>query len=90
MTADRCCWHEPGGRCGEPIAFPAAEEAPPFCARHLLKLEPWIRSRAARSSNAEEWIATGPRPGRLARGAASRRLGVLRPPILADGRPPGP
>jgi hypothetical protein len=91
VTADRCRWHEdPGGRCGEPIAFPAAEEAPPFCAWHLLKLEPWIRSRAARSADAEDWI-------RWAKAKADgvedglKMVGVLRPPrLLADGRPARP
>ena len=58
MSADhRCRWHEdPGGRCGDPVAFPAAEEAPPFCTGHLLRLEPWIRSRSARPGDAGEWI----------------------------------
>jgi superfamily I DNA/RNA helicase len=58
VTAERCRWHEdPGGRCGDPAAFPASDEAPPFCARHLLQLEPWIRSRAAQGATAEHWIA---------------------------------
>jgi hypothetical protein len=58
VTSDRCRWFEdPGGRCGDPVAFPASEEAPPFCAGHLLKLEPWVRSRAAQGATAEQWIA---------------------------------
>jgi hypothetical protein len=84
----RCRWHEdPNGRCGDPVAFPTAEEAPPFCVRHLLGLEPWIRTRAARKSGADEWIAWA------ARRAAQteddlKALGAIRPSrAIDDGRP---
>lgn len=58
VTASACRWHEdPNGRCGDPLAFPGLEEVPPFCTRHLEKLEPWIRRRAAaRQSDGEAWV----------------------------------
>ena len=88
MTADRCRWHEdPGGRCGDPVAFPVAEEAPPFCAGHLLKLEPWIRSRAARATGADDWIAWARRRAEGTENAV-KAFGIIRPPrALDDGRP---
>ena len=73
----RCRWHEdPGGRCGDPVAFPAAEEAPPFCARHLLRLEPWIRSRAAQGGSADRWIAWAARRARDSEDAM-RAAGII-------------
>jgi hypothetical protein len=85
---DRCRWHEdPNGRCADPVAFPADTIAPPFWLRHIGRLEPWIRSRAAaRSSDASGWIAWA------ARRAAEteddlKALGLTRPTRAGDGRP---
>jgi hypothetical protein len=89
VTADRCRWHEdPGGRCGDPVAFPASEEAPPFCTGHLLRLEPWIRSRvAAQGGHAESWIAWAKRRAD-AETENLKALGVIRG--LRDGIPVRP
>ena len=89
MSADhRCRWHEdPGGRCGDPVAFPAAEEAPPFCTGHLLRLEPWIRSRSARPGDVGEWI-TWAKKRADAEAQNLRALGVIRG--FRDGVPVRP
>jgi len=84
----RCRWHEdPGGRCGDPVAFPAAEEAPPFCIMHLARLEPWIRSRASRPAGADEWISWAKRRAD-AETDNLKALGVIRG--LRDGIPVRP
>lgn len=89
MTADRCRWHvDPVGRCGDPVAFPASDEAPPFCARHVLALEPWVRSRvAAQDGGASDWIAWAKRRAD-AEAENLKALGVLRG--FRDGRPVRP
>lgn len=89
MSDDRRCrWHEdPAGRCGDPVAFPAAEEAPPFCAGHLLRLEPWIRSRSARPADAGEWITWAKRRAD-AEAENLKALGVVR--RFRDGIPVRP
>jgi hypothetical protein len=59
MIIDSCRWHEdPNGRCADPLAFPGVEEVPPFCVRHISRLEVWVRSRvaAACKSDGEAWI----------------------------------
>jgi len=53
----RCRWHAPGGRCADPQAFPAAQDVPPFCVRHLAALEPWIAARSrTHGADAQSWI----------------------------------
>lgn len=84
MTADRCRWHDNPGRCPEPLAFPGVAEVPELCSRHILALEPWIRSRSRQPSDAEAWIALMARKSQ----AAERELGILGavPPMLRPGR----
>lgn len=54
----RCRWHEPGGRCPDPQAFPDAKDVPELCLRHLRQIEPWVAARArARGGDADGWIA---------------------------------
>lgn len=58
-AAPRCGWHDDrrDARCADPQASPGAKDTPPFCARHLSALEPWIASRAAQqASSAPAWI----------------------------------
>ena len=86
--AARCRWHEdPGGRCGDPVSFPASAEVPPFCTRHLLRLEPWIRSRAAREPSAAQWIEWAARRARDAEDAL-KAAGAIRAPRSPGARRP--
>jgi hypothetical protein len=79
VTAEQCRWFEdPGGRCGDPVTFPASAEAPPFCVRHIALLEPWIRSRSAQGASADRWIAWAARRARDSEDAM-RALGMLAP-----------
>lgn len=92
MTGDeRCRWHEdPNGRCGDPAAFPGDTIAPPFCVRHIARLEPWISTRAASPSDAAGWIAWARRRAGETDDTL-RALGLLRPArALDDGRPVTP
>jgi hypothetical protein len=74
-----CRWHEPGGRCADPQAFPGAQDVPPFCVRHLAALEPWISARARmHGGSADSWITWARRQAedvQLARQALGYRRG---------------
>src|ERR1022692_3879609 len=75
----RCRWCADDGRCPSPHAFPGKPDVPPFCLRHLAKLEPWIEARAkVNASAAESWIEWARRNAQHA-DAVRTMLGDQRP-----------
>lgn len=91
MTADSCRWHEdPNGRCADPLAFPGVEEVPPFCVRHISRLEAWVRSRvaAACKSDGEAWVRWAARKAEETDDELKAR-GLLPPSHPRTQPPPG-
>lgn len=87
VTEDRCRWHDPNGRCADPLAFPGVPEVPELCMRHLHGLEAWVRLRvAACKADGKEWAVWAARKAESADDEL-KALGVVRAPRGPLDRP---